>query len=206
MINADEGDQRPVRSMEKPVSLAAVKLVVPLPDATTGTVRDVIVRDIVNGPVFHDRTTGRKHWTRFIAGLNTPIPWPKIEPKEHKEHDCDTLRLDVEAQSFVPSLLKPPMPGSVIDELRNKFSKFRTRHEESYLLKKIEEEREKEERKKSIKLMRTPINEINRRERKLRKAKGKGKLTAEMLARIGAVIAKKKEAALAAAGLSPATF
>jgi large subunit ribosomal protein L24 len=206
MISADEGDQRPVRSMEKPVSLAAVKLVVPLPDATTGTVRDVIVRDIVNGPVFHDRYTGRKRWTRFIAGLNTPIPWPKTEPKEHKNHDCDTLRVDIESRSYVPTLLKPPMPTSVIDELRNKFSKFRTRHEESYLLKKIEEQREKEERKKSIKLMRTPINEINHRERKLRKAKGKGKLTPEMLARIGAVIARKKEGALAAAGLATAAF
>lgn len=206
MIAADEGDSRPVRSMEKPISIASIKLVVPLPDPTTGTVRDVIVRDIVNSKIFYNRHTGRNHWSRMIAGLNTLIPWPKTAPKEHKDHDCDTLRIDVEAHTFVPSLLKPPMPGSVIDELRNKYSIFRTRHDDSYLAKKVAEELEKEERKQSVKLMRTPLNEINKRERMRRKAKGKGKLTPQMLARIGEVISRKKEAALHAAGLAPATF
>ena len=203
---ASDNDPRPVRSIEKPISIAAVKLVVPLPDPTTGNVRDVIVRDIVNSKVYFDRQTGRPKYTRMIAGLGTVIPWPNTPPKEHVDHDCDTLRIDVEAPTFLPTLLKPPMPPSVLDELRNKFSIFRTRHDEAYLEKKAAEEEAKEEQKRSIKLMRTPLNEVNRRERSKRKAMGKGQLTPEMLAKIGAVIEKRKEPALEAAGLAPVTF
>ena len=54
--------------------------------------------------------------------------------------------------------------------------------------------------------MRTPLNEVNKRERTKRKAMGKGELTPEMLAGIGEVIARKKGAALEAAGLAPASF
>lgn len=201
MLAAEEGDVRPVRSIEKPIKLSSVKLVVPLPDAETGVVRDVIVRDIVNGNIFYDRHSGHKRWTRFIAGLNTVIPWPKRVAVKHVDHDCDTLRMDVETRTFVPTLLKPPMPSSVIDELRNKFSIFRTRHEESYIQQKIAEEEAKEEKRRSIRLMQTPVNEINRKIRKEKKAKGKGELTPEMLAKIGEVIEQKKVAALESAGM-----
>lgn len=201
MLAAEEGDVRPVRSIEKPISLKSVKLVVPLPDAETGVVRDVVVRDIVNGNIFFDRHTGNKRWTRFIAGLNTVIPWPARVKKEHKDHDCDTLRMDVETRTFVPTLLKPPMPSSIIDELRNKFSIFRTRHEESYTQQKIAEEEAKEEKRRSIRLMQTPVNEINRKIRKEKKAKGQPKLTKEMLAKIGEAIEQKKVKALESAGL-----
>ena len=201
MLAAEEGDVRPVRSIEKPIKLSSVKLVVPLPDPETGAVRDVIVRDIVNGNIFYDRHSGHKRWTRFIAGLNTVIPWPKREPAKHVDHDCDTLRMDVETRTFVPTLLKPPMPSAVIDELRNKFSIFRTRHEESYIQQKIAEEEAKEEKRRSIRLMQTPVNEINRKIRKEKKALGKGQLTPEMLAKIGQVIEQKKVAALESAGM-----
>ncbi|KFY14579.1 hypothetical protein V492_02546 [Pseudogymnoascus sp. VKM F-4246] len=204
MMTAEESDTRPVRSVAKPLSIAAVKLVVPLPDPETGNVRDVIVRDIVNSKIIFDKSGGA-HYTRMIAGLNTVIPWPKRAPKEHPDHDVDTLRIDVETRTFLPTLLKPPMPDSVINELRNRFSIFRTRHEDEYLEKKEAEEAAKEERKQSIKLMRTPLNEVNKRERTKRKAMGKGELTPEMLANIGAVIASKKGAALEAAGLATET-
>lgn len=201
MLQAEENDVRPIRSIERPISLSQVKLVVALPDEATGTVRDVIVRDIVNGPISFDRHTGRKRWHRYIAGLNTQIPWPKSQPKTHNDHDCDTLRMDVETRTFVPTLLKPPMPGGVIDELRNKYSIFRTRHEESYILKKVAEEEQKEAKKRSVKEMLTPVNEINKKLRKERKAKGKGVLTPDMLAKIGEVIAQKKVEALESAGM-----
>ena len=201
MLAAEGGDVRPVRSIEKPIKLSSVKLVVPLPDAETGTVRDVIVRDITNGNIFYDRHSGHKRWTRFIAGLYTVIPWPKRVPVKHVDHDCDTLRMDVETRTFVPTLLKPPMPSSVIDELRNKFSIFRTRHEESYIEQRIAEEEAKEEKKRSVRLMQTPVNEINRKIRREKKALGKGELTPEMLAKIGQVIEQKKVAALESAGM-----
>ncbi|OBT76359.1 hypothetical protein VF21_03617 [Pseudogymnoascus sp. 05NY08] len=205
MMTSPEADQRPVRSVEKPLSIASVKLVVPLPDPETGNVRDVIVRDVVNSKIIFNKSGGA-NFSRMIAGLNTVIPWPKTAPKEHPDHDADTLRIDVETRTFLPTLLKPPMPDSVINELRNRFSIFRTRHEDAYLEAKEAEEAAKEERKQSIKLMRTPLNEINKRERTKRKALGKGELTEEMLAGIGAVIARKRGVALEAAGLEAATF
>ncbi len=114
--------------------------------------------------------------------------------------------MDVETRTFVPTLLKPPMPSSVIDELRNKYSIFRTRHEESYIQQKIAEEEAKEEKRRSIRLMQTPVNEINRKIRKEKKDKGQPKLTPEMLAKIGEVIEKKKVEALESAGMEQATL
>lgn len=200
-----EEDKRPTRAMEQPVSLASVRLVYPIPDPSTGTIRDVIIKKLINGPIFHDRHTGRKRWSRIIPGLDMVIPWPKIEPKKHKDNDCDTLRLDVETKTFVPSLLKSPMPSSVVDELRNRYSIFRTRHEDEYLAAKMREDEEKAAKKQLAAEMRTPLKEANRLKRKLRKAAGKPKLTREMLVRIGEVIARKQAASLATTGVQNET-
>ena len=94
------------------------------------------------------------------------------------------------------------MPSSVIDELRNRYSIFRTRHEPEYIEKKQLEEEEKLERKKLAKKMRTPLNEANRKARKERKKLGKGKLTPEMLEKIGQVIAGKRNLVMDAVGVS----
>jgi large subunit ribosomal protein L24 len=196
MQKAEGQDNRPVRSIEQPISLASVKLVFRLPDPETGITRDVIVTRVVNGNIFHDRHTGRKNWTRFIPGLNVVIPWPKIEPKQHKDYDCDTLRIDVEARTFVPTLLKSPMPSTVIDELRNKYSIFRTRHDEEYIQEKMREDEEKEAKKRMAKEMMTPLKERRKEERKLLRAKGRPKLTEEMLAKIGEVMAKNRTLSL----------
>lgn len=187
-----EAGSGPVRTIPRPVSINSVKLVFPLSDPETATTRDVIVAKVVNGNIFHDRHTGRKRWTRFIAGTDIVIPWPKVDPKEHKDFDCDTLRMEVETRTFVPTLLKPPMPPTVIDELRNKYSIFRTRHDEEYLEAKRQEDAEKEAKKNSIEEMMTPIMERNREARRALKAKGKPKLTMEMLAKIGEVMASRK--------------
>ncbi len=157
---------------------------------------------VVNGNIFHDRRTGRKNWTRFIPGLNVVIPWPKIEAKQHKDYDSDTLRIDVEARTFVPTLLKPPMPLTVIDELRNKYSIFRTRHDEEYIQKKMQEDEEKEAKKRMAMEMMTPLKEQRKVERKLLRAKGRPKLTEEMLAKIGEVMAKKRSLSLPPAGVA----
>ena len=202
MAEAEGGDKRPTRSIEQPVSLTSVKLIFPLPDPETGITRDVIVAKLVNGNIFHDRHTGRKRWSRIIPGLNIVVPWPKVEPKERKDYDCDTLRMEVETKTFVPTLLKPPMPSTVIDELRNKYSIFRTRHDEDYIQAKIKEDEEKEAKKKAAKEMLTPLKDRRREERKSLKAKGRPKLTEEMLAQIGEVIARKKGLSLPTADSS----
>ena len=102
----------------------------------------------------------------------------------------------------MPTLLHPPMPMSVIDELRNKYSKFRTRHDPEYIAAKMEEDRIAEEQKSLSKKMRTPLNEANRKARKERKKLGKGALTDDMLAKIGELMVKKQEVVLQNAGFS----
>ncbi|POS88080.1 hypothetical protein EPUL_000293 [Erysiphe pulchra] len=196
MRDAEPNDKRAVRTVEKGVSIASVRLVYPLTDKETGVTRDVIVKKLVNGPIFYDKHFRTTRWARIIPGLNIRIPWPKKEPPVHQDNDGDTFRLDVDVKSFVPTLLTPPMPPSVIDELRNKYSKFRTRHDPEYIEEKILEESQKQDLLKKAKLMRTPIKEANRLQRKLRKAKGKGKLSPYMLERIGAVIAQKRNQVL----------
>ena len=206
MIAAEESDMRPVRSIEKPVPLDKIRLIYPVTDPETGTTRDVIVRQLINGPVFHDRHARTTSWSRYIPGLGEglglKVPWPKKEAKEKKDYPGDTLRLNVEIKTFVPTLLHPPIPGSVIDELRNKYSKFRTRHDPEYIAEKMQEDVEKEKKKKMADEMLTPLREANRLERKLKRAKGKGKLTEAMKERIGQLIAKKRQFALDVAGMS----
>lgn len=202
MKSTEDADFRPVRATEQAVPLSSVRLVYPLTDPETGETRDVIIKKLVSTAIFHDRQTNSTFWKRVIPGLNLIIPWPKNEPKERKDFDCDTLRLDVEARTFVPTLLRPPMPTNVIDELRNKYSKFRTRHDPEYIEAKMQEDREKEAKRKQIEEMRTPLKDINRRERKLRKAKGKGKLSTDMLERIGQVIARRRQLNLESTGTS----
>lgn len=167
--------------------------------------RDVIIKRLIHKDIFR-RKHGVTTWERVIPGLNIVVPWPsgqargsgggngKAPPKEDKV--ADTLRIDVEKKTFIPTLFQPPMPTTIIDELRNKYSVFRTRHEPEYIAAKEAEEEQKNKKLKMAKLMRTPLNDASRRERELRKAKGKGELTPAMLEKIGRAIAAKKQLAL----------
>jgi large subunit ribosomal protein L24 len=210
LANEQEQDKRKIRSVEQPIPFSWIRLVVPLKNAETGIQEDVVVGKVhTSKPYFDKLSTNFKgasiSYRRYIAmpdGSQITIEWPDKTPKEHKDTPADTLRMEVEQKSFVPTLLRPPMPGSVIDELRNKYSIFRTRHDPEYIAAKMKEDEEKEEKKKLIEQMRTPLKEINRLERKMKRAKGKGKLTEEMMERIGKVIAMKRQLQLDAAGVS----
>ena len=46
---------------------------------------------------------------------------------------ADTLRIERDAQTWIPTLLRAPLPSPIIDELRGKYSIFRTRHEPEYV-------------------------------------------------------------------------
>ncbi|KAL2160887.1 hypothetical protein VTH06DRAFT_1084 [Thermothelomyces fergusii] len=193
-----------VQPMKQFFPISSVRLVHPLPDPATGAVRDVVIRELKPIRITHDRPTRKVFFSRMVPGLNVLIPWPKTPPKVREEHPGDTLRLDVEERTFVPTLLRPPMPETVIDELRNKYSKFRTRHTPEYIAKVEAREAEKKARRKGARAeeMLLPLQEYNRRMRELRRQRGKPKLTEEMLEKIGEVIAKNKllrsQAALAA--------
>jgi large subunit ribosomal protein L24 len=201
MVSETDTDKGPVRTIEQPVPIDKVRLIFPLTDRETGVTRDVIVKKLVSGKIRVDRVTGKRKWARIIPGLNIAVPWPKIEPKQHKDCAVDTLRAEVESRTFVPTLFRPPFPSTVIDELRNKYSKFRTRHDPEYVAAKMKEDELKEEKKKLAKEMRTPLKEINRKLRKMKKAKGKGELTVAMLEKLGQIIATKRQVALDAAGM-----
>ncbi|KAI1325873.1 hypothetical protein F5Y16DRAFT_376635 [Xylariaceae sp. FL0255] len=195
-----------VTCTELPVPVSAVRLVHPIEDPYTGSVRDVIINRIEPRGLIKDKLTGTRRWDRVVPNLNVSIPWPEKPEPECKEYQSDSIRLHVEEHTFVPTLLGPPMPEKIIDELRNKYSRFRTRHEPDYIAKlEAEEQAKKELQPRLMASMRTPLQEFHRAERERKKKKGKPRLTLEMLEKIGEVIAKNRERALNGAGLSAAT-
>ncbi|GAP83824.1 putative kow domain-containing protein domain-containing protein [Rosellinia necatrix] len=194
----------PAVNIEIPVLVSSVRLVHPITDPSTGITRDVIINRLVHSNLVTDRQTGMRRWDRVVPGLNVSIPWPVKEEREIPEYKADTMRIDVEEKTFVPTLLRPPMPEAVIDELRGKYSRFRTRHEPDYIARLEAEEQAKKDRAKLMDSMRTPLQEFHRAERANKKKKGKPRLTVEMLEKIGEVIAKNRERMLNAGGVSDA--
>lgn len=183
------------------VPIHAVRLVHPLVDPITGRTRDVVIKELVPRGVRLDKPTGRRSWSRVVPGLNIEIPWPRAFEEEEKkeleaelpEYKCDTLRIDVEERTWMPTLLTPPMPRKVLDELRNPYSKFRTRHEDEYIQKIAGEVRKKRIEKGEIAPpeMRTPLQELNHKIRAVKRARGQPELTEQMLIRIGKIMAKE---------------
>ena len=175
------------------IPISAVRLVHPIPDPVTGITRDVIVRELKPVNISHDRVSRRASWQRVVPGLNVRIPWPRSAPKKREDCKDDTMRIDVEEKTFVPTLLRPPMPEALVDELRNQYSKFRTRHTDEYIAQKEAEQAAKKARLESASTMLTPLQEFNRLEREKRKARGQPVLSDEMLEKIGQIIAKNKD-------------
>src|SRR5262245_17635794 len=126
-----ENDNRPYRPFPLPFPFDDVRLVVPLDDPDSGTVKDVVVKHVYGGEPILEQPYGSttpKH-TRYISGLDIEIPWPESEIPEYKDEAIDTLRYQVDEVTYLPSLLTLPFPRTLIDELKNKYSKFRTRHD-----------------------------------------------------------------------------
>ncbi|PYH99169.1 hypothetical protein BO71DRAFT_343203 [Aspergillus ellipticus CBS 707.79] len=143
-LNEQYGNKAPFQSMALPISIDDVRLVVALDDPVTGKTRDVLVEHVYGGEPFLDREYGvdTPRHTRYIAGEQIEIPWPRTETAETKDEAWDTLRMEVETPTWMPSLHYAPFPPSVLDELRNKFSKYRTRHDADWVeAKKMEDYR-----------------------------------------------------------------
>ncbi|KAI1825684.1 hypothetical protein F4861DRAFT_161293 [Xylaria intraflava] len=190
-------------NLELPLPISAVRLVHPIAlPSSGGKTRDVIINQLVHKDLITDRITGKRRWQRVVPGLNISIPWPEKEIPHIPDYKADTLRINVDERTFVPTLLRPPMPESVIDELRGKYSRFRTRHDPEYIARLEAEEQAKKDRVKLMDSMRTPLQEFHRAERKNKKKKGKPRLTIEMLEKIGEVIAKSRERTLKATAMS----
>ncbi|KAI0882514.1 uncharacterized protein GGS22DRAFT_169635 [Annulohypoxylon maeteangense] len=194
-----------VMSMELGMPISRVRLVYPLQNPETGITKDVIINRIEPRNIIHDRYTGKRIWDRVVPGINTVIPWPEKEQKDIKDRKNDTLRIEVEEKTFVPTLLRPPMPEMLIDELRGKYSRFRTRHDPEYIARLEAQEQAEKDRKKLVETMRTPLQELHRAEREKKKKKGKPRLTIEMLEKIGEVMARNMERQRNASALSEET-
>ena len=112
----------------------------------------------------HYRLPGYKWKTfRYVPGTNQEIRSFEADEEEPDRpyNPGDTLAVEVEWQSFEPSLHTPPMPSSVIDELRNKYSRLRKRHPEEHwqAVRQKAELETKAEIKKELRMV-TPLDEI----------------------------------------------
>lgn len=186
------------------VPVQAVRLVHPLRDPATGKVRDVLINELAPIRVHRDKHTGRTTWSRIVPGLNIELPWPRaFEQAERNaleqpvaDNECDTLRYEVEKRTYVRVLHRAPFPPVVLDELRNRYSKFRTRHDPEYVAALEAAEADKVARRKEYLLaMRTPLQELNATIREEKRARGQPVLTDDMLARIGEVMARNSHRA-----------
>ncbi|RMJ20863.1 KOW motif domain protein [Aspergillus sp. HF37] len=145
-LNEQYGSKAHFQTVSMPIPMDDVRLVVALDDPDSGTTRDYVAEHVYGAGPFYEREYGTdtpRH-SRYIAGVDIDIPWPSPEAPNHKDEDWDTLRMEVETPTWMPSLKRPPFPSSVIDELRNKYSKFRTRHDPEYVKQKKMEEYKQE--------------------------------------------------------------
>lgn len=198
-----------VSDTNAPLSIAAIRLVYPLTNPQTGITRDVIINELKavrpnmqSDNMTYDRWEYGVKWDRMVPGLNVVIPWPQVEAPKHETHDVDTARELAEDRSFFYNMLSPPMPGGVLDELRNKYSKHRTRHEPWYVAKKEAEEAQKKRRRDTIASMQTPLGEFHQKQREKRAAAGEPELSDEMLEKLGQIMAESRAASLEDAGIS----
>nr|POE85497.1 hypothetical protein CFP56_43813 [Quercus suber] len=199
MQASSTGDAIRIQENEAAISIADVRLVYPLPDPKTGVPRDVIIEELVkiedpeNDDIprwQRDPDVDAPEPIRAIPGSNIIIPRPERVPKDPEEvYDADTKLIQLEEPTFRPYLLHPPMPMSVIDELRNKYSKFRTRHTWEYIEKKEAEDARQESRGKLMQGMLTPLQQLA----EIRKKRAvQRELSDGQLARIGEAIAKER--------------
>ncbi|KAI9688489.1 MAG: hypothetical protein M1822_001438 [Bathelium mastoideum] len=177
-MRKQDGDTRTTRVMSAPISVKDVRLVHAYLDPDTNIQRDVIVEEVKMCDFWRDPVTKEASYSREIEGLPTSepaesdgrpqwerIPWPEMknDEPEKADQDSDTLRITVDEKSFVPTLLRPPMPPSVLDELRNKYSKFRDRHDPEYIATKEAEDLETDARKQMPEWMLQPSRELRER-------------------------------------------
>jgi len=198
-LRQEEGlETTEIQAHARALPAADVKLVYPLPDPETDIPRDVIIDRLVLVNRRYDKD--KREWDdghRLIPGTDTVIPWPEKSEPQHEANPDDTLRITSEHQTFRPFLLHPPMPSSVLDELRNKYSKFRTRHDWEYIQQKNQEDAKMGKRKELIKGMRTPLQELAELRRRQREVREK-ELSEQQLVKIGEVIAQERAKAVGA--------
>jgi large subunit ribosomal protein L24 len=194
------------------LSIGAIRLVYPITDPETGVTKDTIINELKAIPanmesehMSFDRWEYGNKWDRVATGINVVIPWPEVQAPQHTTHAADTPRDKVEDRSFYYNLLSAPMPTPIIDELRNKYSRFRTRHDQWYIEKKQAEEARVKGAQSMMQSMQTPLQEFHAKQKAIKEARGEPVLTDDMLEKLGQVIAQAKAVSLEDAGVTDVT-
>ncbi|KAF2100586.1 hypothetical protein NA57DRAFT_54665 [Rhizodiscina lignyota] len=229
-LRSAQGHNNPTGDFPMNISWHDVRLVHPLPHPITGVERDVIVENLERREVYTDDETLETEYERVIPELDYVVPWPKKHEVVHEDHDSDTLRITVEQRTWLPTINEDPFPPSVIDELRNKYSKYRVPDNENFAKRRMAHEENKKTRDiKWMESMRTPLQELHalRAEERRKELREKGleapmpeielkrgkpwkwkarpreqePVDDEFLARIGSMLAEKKAAG---SGTAPA--
>lgn len=127
---------RKFNTMELPLQLSAVRLVIKMGD------QDVVVRHLRGGAPHEEQKqhSNLPRHTRYIAGTDTAISWPEDEIIEHEAQPNDTKLGDFTRETYIMDVDTPPIPEGVQDELIRKQRRGRMVHEESYLARKIIED------------------------------------------------------------------
>ncbi|CAF9914545.1 hypothetical protein IMSHALPRED_001938 [Imshaugia aleurites] len=181
-----------------------IERLIPLPDEAQASIRAEFAAGAIGQKELIHRLRGRtipgskevyKHW------LEIPLPNPQHDSDDSRKRkapkplDNDTQRFEVEARTWTPTLLRAPMPGGVIDELRNKYSRFRTRHDAGYQLALDNRARRKAEYEAWARsgggVMVTPRMEARQKEREVLKGRGEPVLERALLERIGEVMKER---------------
>ena len=192
-----------------PISVGAIRLVYPITNPSTGITKDSIINQLKSIPAnmqsenmtFERWEYGQK-WDRVVPGINVVIPWPEVKVPSFETYDVDTARDLVEERTFYNNLLSPPMPPQILDQVRGKYSRFRTRHEPWYIAKKEFEANEKKRDHHMLKTMQTPAEELGAANKTKKALAGEPELSEEMLEKLGQIIAQTKATTLEDAGVS----
>ncbi|KAH8697170.1 hypothetical protein BGW36DRAFT_378115 [Talaromyces proteolyticus] len=132
-------------TMELSLPIDDVRLVVTLEE--DGVPYEAIAEHVYGGAPFLEQTNEDtpKH-TRYIAGEDIPIPWPRehVVDNKFKDTEADSLRREVEHETWEPTLKYAPFESSIMDELRNKYSKYRKRHDPEWVSEKEMEDLQQE--------------------------------------------------------------
>ncbi len=108
-----------------PIHYSNVQLVGELPSTDLkGLKRSVIVKRVNRGKMFYNKDKKLLTWRRWIPGENLFLPWPRNE-RPITEGPSDTIEADVKASTFLETLHQAPLPLTLENELRTKYSKFR---------------------------------------------------------------------------------
>ena len=124
------------QSVELAVQFSDIRLV------ATMDGKDVIVKHVKGGLPKFEREYGSNipTHTRYIGGTEVEIPWPDPEIEEKAPQADDTMRIDVEDETYLTSIFQSPMPEGAENELINQHSTKKKATDKTWLQRKIVED------------------------------------------------------------------